>query len=78
LIPSNAVFSTLQQDAKGHHEAEAWFAEKAQQRKDHPLLRYLLQRARNADEHGVPSATALDRQKIDTIERGDVLLADRA
>lgn len=69
LMPSNAVFSVLEQGAKGFGKSVPWFGERRHQRKKDPLLRYL-HHARNAEEHGVPSVTELDRQKIVLVEDG--------
>lgn len=62
LLASNAVFSILEQGAKGSNKSGPWFGNRKNERKTDPLLRYLLH-ARNADEHDVPSVTELDRQK---------------
>lgn len=63
LLSSNAVFSVLEQGAKGFGKSEAWLGKKRRERKIDPLLSYL-HHARNADEHDVPSVVELDRQKM--------------
>lgn len=70
LSCSNAVFSVLEQGSKGSGKSSAWFGTKKHERKNDPLLCYLLH-ARNADEHNVPSVTGLDRQKIVMVEDGE-------
>jgi hypothetical protein len=69
LLPSNAVFSVLEQGAKGQNKSAPWFGSKRRERRDDPLLRYV-HHARNADEHNVPSVTELDRQKVVMVEDG--------
>lgn len=69
LLSSNAVFSIIEQGAKGSSKSETWFGNKKHERKTDPLLSYL-HHARNADEHNVPSVTELDRQKMVLVEDG--------
>ena len=52
LIAAGAVYSKLEQGAKGHPASEPWFGAKKAQRKADPLLAYLHQ-ARNVEEHGI-------------------------
>lgn len=61
LLSSNAIFSIFQQGTKKSTNCRGWFAKKTNQRQTDPLLSYLHQ-ARNAEEHGIQSVTALDRQ----------------
>lgn len=74
LLPSNAIFSILEQGAKGVSASEKWFVTKKDQRRTDELLRYLWH-ARNADEHNIPSVTELDRQKVVLVE-GDKPVAE--
>lgn len=74
LFSSNAVFSILEQGAKGFDKSENWLGKKRHERKNDPLLSYL-HHARNADEHGIPSVTELDRQKIVFVENGKPIAA---
>jgi hypothetical protein len=69
LISSNAIFSVLEQGAKGNNSSQSWFGRKKGERRTDPLLSYL-HHARNADEHNVPSVTELDRQKVVMVENG--------
>jgi hypothetical protein len=73
LTASNNVFSVLQQGAKGSSKSDAWFAKRRQERRQDPLLCYM-QHARNADEHNVPSVTALDRERM-VFHEGDKAVA---
>lgn len=74
LLRSNAVFSILEQGAKGSNRSENWVGVRKHQRKSDPLLCYL-QHARNADEHNVQSVTAVDRPKIVMVADGKPLAA---
>lgn len=67
LLSSNAIFSVLEQGAKGIGQSDAWFSGKKRERKTDELLCYL-HHARNADEHNIPSVTELDRQKLVLVE----------
>lgn len=74
LLCINAVFSILEQGAKGSNKSETWFGKKKRDRKEDPLLSYL-HHARNADEHNIPSVTELDRQKMVLVEDGRPIAA---
>jgi hypothetical protein len=52
ILAASAIYSKLEQGAKGNSKSEAWFGRKKHERRKDPLLRYL-QQARNADEHGL-------------------------
>lgn len=69
LIASNAVFSVLEQGAKGSNESQSWYGKKKYERGSEPLLQYL-QQARNADEHGIAPVTALEKQKLVLVQDG--------
>lgn len=74
LISSNAVFSILEQGAKGDGKSEYWFGKKRRERKDDKLLRYM-HHARNAEEHNTPSVTDVDRQKMVMVANGQPVAA---
>lgn len=77
LLSSNAVFSVLEQGAKSFGQSMAWFGEKKNLRRTDPLLSYLWH-ARNADEHGVPSVTELEQQKMVLMANGKPVAAIEA
>jgi hypothetical protein len=52
LIASSAIYSKLEQGAKGTGTSQAWFGRKKHERKTDSLLRYI-HHARNADYHGI-------------------------
>ena len=52
LVAAGAIYSKLEQGAKGHNTSEPWFGRKKKIRKDDPLLRYI-HFARNSNEHGI-------------------------
>jgi hypothetical protein len=52
LIAASAIYSKLEQGAKGHPKSEPWYGRKKKERKDDPLLRYI-HHARNSNEHGI-------------------------
>jgi hypothetical protein len=52
LIAASAVYSKLEQGAKGHPKSEPWYGKKKKERRDDPLLRYI-HHARNSNEHGI-------------------------
>jgi hypothetical protein len=56
LLNANAIYSKLEQGAKGHGSSEAWFGRMKRERKKDPLLSYL-HFARNSDEHGILRVT---------------------
>ena len=56
LLAVSAIYSKLEQGAKGHPKAEPWFGKVKHERKTDPLLRYL-HFARNADYHGLKRVT---------------------
>jgi hypothetical protein len=64
---------SLSKVQRDFNKSDNWFGKKKRERRDDPLLCYL-HYARNADEHGVPSVTELDRQKIVFVE-GDKPIA---
>ena len=58
LLAGNAVHSILEQGAKANPDSRQWFGGKKNERRKDPLLSYMHQ-ARNADEHGLMSVTAI-------------------
>ncbi len=56
LLAASAIYSKLEQGAKGHCKADPWFGEIKHARKTDPLLRYL-HFARTADYHGIERVT---------------------
>jgi hypothetical protein len=56
LVASTRVYSKLQQGAKSIGKSNAWFGQKADERKNDALLTYI-HHARNADEHGIKPIT---------------------
>lgn len=56
LVAAGAFYSKLDQGAKGHGKSSVWFGLKKEQRRNDPVLRYLLF-ARNSNEHGIERVT---------------------
>jgi hypothetical protein len=56
LLATSAVYSKLEQGAKGSGSSEGWFGRKKHDRRTDPLLSYI-HHARNADEHGIEPVT---------------------
>lgn len=52
LAATSAIYSKLEQGAKGNPKSEPWFGHKKHERKNDPLLSYL-HHARNSSEHGI-------------------------
>lgn len=52
LVAASAIFSKLEQGAKGHGKSDVWFGLKKEERANDELLRYIKQ-ARNIEEHSV-------------------------
>ena len=52
LIAVSAIYSKLEQGAKGNSKSEGWFGRKKRERRKDPLLKYL-HAARNSNEHGI-------------------------
>lgn len=58
LMATSAIYSKLEQGAKGFSKSEPWFGRKKKERKDDPLLRFL-HFARNSAEHGIEPISKL-------------------
>jgi len=56
LHASSAIYSKLEQGAKGHPQSAGWYGRKKHDRKKDELLSYL-HHARNADYHGLNGTT---------------------
>ena len=56
LVAAGAFYSKLDQGTKGHGKSSVWFGLKKEQRRNDPVLRYLLF-ARNSNEHGIERVT---------------------
>ncbi|MCZ8546269.1 hypothetical protein OOJ09_18935 [Mesorhizobium qingshengii] len=64
LVAVGAVYSKLEQGAKGVGKSDAWFGRQKHQRKRDALLRYL-HFARDSDVHGIEHITHRDVPTID-------------
>ena len=56
LLSGNAVYTKLEQGSKFSGHSNAWFGRRKKERKDDPLLSYMLH-ARNSDEHSIEDIT---------------------
>lgn len=56
ILAASSIYSKLEQGSKITGSAVGWYGRKSHERKNDPLLSYLLH-ARNADEHGIKDIT---------------------
>lgn len=56
LVASKNIYTVLGNGAKATQESRQWFGAKNKERKQDPLLRYVIE-ARNDDEHGIEFST---------------------